>query len=191
MFGLSRGDTVVLPAIAAVVSDIVRDFLSLASALEHQEVSTTQVTDSSIKDELTRFKVIQNILSIWHRLTDRAKVADSAMPLTSRVTYTICLELCPKQYKTLSCEANEFRGTPMNSPALDPNPNHLKMISRIVPNYISSFRAPKSRFMKDMTRFMFKKSTQTALCISQSGWGEEFQVAGSISAIERNTDSTC
>ncbi|KAH3977053.1 hypothetical protein HBI55_013240 [Parastagonospora nodorum] len=148
MFGLSRGDTVVLPAIAAVVSDIVRDFLSLASALEHQEVSTTQVTDSSIKDELTRFK--------------------------------------------LSCEANEFRGTPMNSPALDPNPNHLKMISRIVPNYISSFRvAPKSGFMKDMTRFMFKKSTQTALCISQSGWGEEFQVAGSISAIERNTDSTC
>ncbi|KAH3915104.1 hypothetical protein HBH56_084480 [Parastagonospora nodorum] len=180
MFGLSRGDTVVLPAIAAVVSDIVRDFLSLASALEHQEVSTTQVTDSSIKDELTRFKVIQNILSIWHRLTDRAKGGR--------------LRDAPDLKGDLSCEANEFRGTPMNSPALDPNPNHLKMISRIVPNYISSFRvvtAPKSRFMKDMTRFMFKKSTQTALCISQSGWGEEFQVAGSISAIERNTDSTC
>jgi len=62
MFGLPCGDTTALPAIAIVVSDIARDFLRLASTLKHQEVPIPRVTELSIEDEFTRFKVIQEVL---------------------------------------------------------------------------------------------------------------------------------
>jgi len=35
---------------------------------------------------------------------------------------------------------NVFRGTPVNSLVPSPNPIHPKMISRMIPNYISSFQ---------------------------------------------------